>query len=102
MNITNFWLTLKAFMSHINPTQASTFISAWTPSVFFKGNLQRRQNVKKLFRSDKIGSDVKKAPGMANLVSLCLCQGEWTAVGFSLVDQSSNHIDVIIRDLNKN
>ena len=43
-----------------------------------------------------------KAPGMANLVSLCLCQGEWTAVGFSLVDQSSNHIDVIIRDLNKN
>ena len=45
---------------------------------------------------------MKNAPGMANLVSLCLCQGERTAVGFCLVDQSSNHIDVIIRDLGKN
>ena len=42
-----------------------------------------------------------KAPGMANLVSLGLSQGEGTAVGFSLVDESSNHIDVIIRNLGK-
>ena len=59
---------------------------------------ERRQNVKRLFKSDKLSM---KAPGMANLVSLCLSQGEGTAVGFSLVDESSNHIDVIIRNLGK-
>ena len=32
-------LTLCAFMSHITPTHASTFISACTPKVFFRGNL---------------------------------------------------------------
>ena len=43
----------------------------------------------------------KEAPGMANLVPLCLSQSQWTAVGLSLVDKSSNHIDVIIRNLVK-
>ena len=37
-----FWdPTLWAFMSHMTPTQASTFISAWIPIVLFKGNLRR-------------------------------------------------------------
>ena len=40
-----------------------------------------------------------EAPGMANLVSLGLSQGQGTPVGLSLVYESSNHIDIIIRNL---
>ena len=40
-----------------------------------------------------------EAPGMTNLVPLCLSQSQGTAVSLSLVDKRSNHIDVIIRNL---
>ena len=61
--------------------------------------LQRKPSQRKDFTKVKNKQKWTEAPGMANLESLCLSQGQGTPVGLSLVDKSSNHIDVIIRNL---
>ena len=75
----------------MTPTQASTFISAWTPIVFFRGNLH--------MCCWWIFFQIMMKPGMADFVSLGLSQGQRTPVSLSLVDERPNHIDVIIRNL---